>query len=88
MFFTLGNEPAVIGGFGQGKATKIKPSCDDDSTSNTLEFCGFEKSGYKPLYISVKSSWDAGGAGGVDFEVTYTLEDFLNIYTNRCKVLK
>jgi hypothetical protein len=85
---SISNESADIGGFGKGKATKIKTSCDDNSASNIVEFYRFEKSGYKPLYISYQSSWGAGGAGGVDFEVTYTLEDFLSIYTNQCKVLK
>ena len=85
---SISNESADIGVFGKGNATKIKTSCDDGSASNTVEFYRFEKPGYKPLYISYQSSWGAGGAGGVDFEVTYTLENVLSIYPNPCKVLK
>ena len=81
---SISNESADIEGFGKGKATKIKTSCDDDSASNTVKFYRFEKTGYKPLYISYQSSWGAGGSGGVDFEVTYTLDNVLN----NCKVLK
>jgi hypothetical protein len=85
----ISNESADIGVFGKGKATKIKTSCDDDSASNTVEFYRFEKSGYKPLYISYQSSRGAGGADGdVYFEVAYTLEDVLSIYPNPCKVFK
>lgn len=85
---SIANESANLAEFGKGKASRIKTSCDDDSATNTVEFYRFEKPGYKPLYISYQSSWGAGGAGSVDFEVTYTLEDALNIYPNPCKALK
>ena len=84
---SISNESAAIKDFGKGIATKIKTSCDDDSYSNAIEFYRFEKPGYKPLYISSQSSWGAGGAGGIDFEVTYTLNDALGIYPNPCTVL-
>jgi hypothetical protein len=86
---SIENESADIGVFGKGKATKIKTSCDDDSASNTVEFYRFEKSGYKPLYISYVTSWGASGdAGGVEFKVAYTLEDVLGDDPKPCKVLK
>jgi hypothetical protein len=86
---SIENESADIGVFGKGKATKIKTSCDDDSGSHTVEFYRFEKSGYKPLYISYVTSWGASGdAGGVEFKVAYTLEDVLGDDPKPCKVLK
>lgn len=85
---SISNESADIQAFGKGKATKLKTSCDDDSASNTVEFYRFEKPGYKPLYISYQSSVGAGGAGGVDLEVTYAQDDALGIYSSPCTVLK
>ena len=85
---SIANEPADIQVFGNGKVSKIKTSCDDDSYSNSVGFYKFEKLGYKPLFISSQSSWGAGGdSGSVDFEVSYALDDALGIYPNPCKVL-
>jgi len=83
----ISNESAGIEGFGKGKVTKIKTSCDDDSASHAVEFYRFEKPGYKPLYISYQSSLGAGGAGGIEFEISYTLDRALGIYPKPCKVL-
>jgi hypothetical protein len=85
---SVANASSDIKAFGEGRATKIKTSCDDDSASNTVEFYKFEKSGYKPLFISYQTSWGAGGSGSVDFEVTYNLNDALRIYPDPCKVLR
>lgn len=84
---SIANESADLSAFGKGRATPIRTSCDDDSASNTVAFYRFDKPGYKPLYISYQSSWGAGGAGSVDFELAYRLEDVLAIYPNPCKVI-
>jgi hypothetical protein len=85
---SIANESAGIEELGKGKATKIKTSCDDDSFTNTVEFYRFDKSGYKPLYVSYQSSSGASGPGSVGIEVAYLLEDVLGIFQNPCMVLK
>lgn len=85
---SISNESQGIDSFGTGKSTKIKTSCDDDSASNALEFYKFEKSGYKPLYISTQASWGAGGSGSVDLKIAYELSDIFDSHSSPCKVIK
>lgn len=88
---SISNMPQGIEVFGKGKAAKIKTSCDEDRASYTVEFYKFEKSGYKPLYISYISSAGASGASVTSFKITYSLDpDALSLHSGAppCRLLK
>ena len=84
----ISNESAGIASLGGGKATKVKTSCDDDSSSGGFEFFKFEKPGYKPLYVSVESSYGAGGSGSETMRISVSMDDALHLYPQPCKVLR
>lgn len=85
---SIANEMANIKIFGKGKTTKLNTTCDNEAATFTIEFYRFEKSGYKPLYISYISSWGAGGAGAVYFEITHSVDNTINNWFNSCSLIQ
>jgi hypothetical protein len=82
----VANESLGIEALGVGKATKIHTSCDESSGSSNVEFYKFERAGFKPLFVSLQSSWGAGGSGTVELGVSYDIADALSIHPVPCAV--
>lgn len=82
----VANESLGIETLGPGAATKIHTNCDESSGSSSVDFYKFQKTGFKPLYVSLQSSWGASGSGTVELGVSYDIEDALSIYPQPCAV--
>lgn len=85
--FVVQNETVDIKFLGEGKMTKIKTNCDDESLLNTYSIHKFEKSEYKPIYVLLESSYGASGAGSTAMSLFMNVSDALSNNKSSCKKL-
>lgn len=82
----VSNEESNISEFGNAKVTKLKTSCDQEDTGMTVAVFRYERTGFKPLFLSYESSWGTSGTGTVDWGATNDVDTALEVAPG-CKIL-